>query len=67
MTWIPRRFLLSGAGKVSGDGDFVFYGNLKHASGGVEHLGDNLTGEGEADDEQMKIDLERGACVGGKD
>ena len=50
-------FLLSGAGKVSGDGDFVFYGNLKHASGGVEHLGDNLTGEGEGDDEQMKIDL----------
>jgi len=29
-------FLLSGAGKVSGDGDFVFYGNLKHASGSVE-------------------------------
>ena len=50
-------FLLDGGGKVSSDADFVFYGNLKHASGGVEHLGDNLTGEGEGDDEQMKIDL----------
>ena len=50
-------FLLSGAGKVSGDGDFVFYGNLKHASGSVEHMGDNLTGEGEGDDEQIKVDL----------
>ena len=35
----------------------MFYGNLKHSSGGVEHLGDNLTGEGEGDDEQIKIDL----------
>ena len=50
-------FLLSGAGKVSGDGDFVFYGNLKHASGSVEHMGDNLTGEGEGDDEQIRVDL----------
>ena len=50
-------FLLSGAGKVSGDADFVFYGNLKHASGSVEHMGDNLTGEGEGDDEQIKVDL----------
>ncbi len=50
-------FLLSGAGKVSGDGDFVFYGNLKHASGSVEHMGDNLTGEGEGDDEQILVDL----------
>ena len=50
-------FLLGGSGKVASDGDFVFYGNLKHASGSVEHLGDNLTGEGEGDDEQIKIDL----------
>lgn len=50
-------FLLTGSGKVSSDADFVFYGNLKHASGGVEHLGDNLTGEGEGDDEQIKINL----------
>ena len=35
----------------------VFYGNLKHPSGAVEHLGDNLTGAGDGDDEQIKIDL----------
>ncbi len=50
-------FLLDGTGKVTGDADFVFYGNLKHASGAVEHLGDNLTGEGDGDDEQIKINL----------
>ena len=52
-------FLLKGDGKVNDDGDFVFYGNLKHASGGVEHLGDNLTGAGEGDDEEIKIDLSK--------
>ena len=50
-------FLLSGSGKVSSDADFVFYGNLKHASGGVAHTGDNLTGEGDGDDEVIKVDL----------
>ena len=50
-------FLLKGDGKVNDDSDFVFYGNLKHSSGSVEHLGDNLTGEGEGDDEEIKIDL----------
>ena len=46
-----------GGGKVTSSGDFVFYGNLKHSSGAVEHLGDNLTGEGAGDDEQIRIDL----------
>lgn len=50
-------FLLGGNGKVTSDADFVFYNNLKHASGSVEHLGDNLTGAGEGDDEEIKIDL----------
>lgn len=50
-------FLLNADGKVSSDADFVFYSNLKHSSGSVEHLGDNLTGEGDGDDEQIKIDL----------
>ena len=50
-------FLLTESGKVSGQEDFVFYGNLAHPSGGVTHLGDNLTGAGEGDDEQIKIDL----------
>jgi len=52
-------FLLKGDGKVNDDGDFVFYGNLKHASGSVEHLGDNLTGAGEGDDEEIVIDLSK--------
>ena len=52
-------FLLNASGKVNSDDDFVFYGNLKHVSGSVEHLGDNLTGEGEGDDEEIKIDLSK--------
>ncbi|MBP0965721.1 MAG: TerD family protein [Oscillospiraceae bacterium] len=50
-------FLLGDSGKVNSDADFVFYGNLKHVSGSVEHLGDNLTGAGDGDDEQIKVDL----------
>ena len=50
-------FLLDENGKVNADTDFVFYNNLKHSSGAVEHLVDNLTGEGDGDDEQVKVDL----------
>ncbi len=50
-------FLLGANGKVNSDEDFVFYNNLKHKSGSVEHMGDNLTGEGEGDDEEIKVDL----------
>lgn len=50
-------FLLADTGKVSRSEDFVFFGNLKHPSGCAEHLGDNLTGAGEGDDEQIRIDL----------
>ena len=50
-------FLLGANGKVASDADFVFYGNLKHASGAVEHMGDNLTGAGEGDDEQIQVNL----------
>ncbi|MBQ6114858.1 MAG: TerD family protein, partial [Synergistaceae bacterium] len=52
-------FLLGTNGKVTSDADFVFYGNLKHNSGAVQHMGDNLTGLGEGDDEQVKIDLSK--------
>ena len=52
-------FLLADSGKVTKTEDFVFYGNLKHPSGCAEHMGDNLTGAGEGDDEQMKIDLSK--------
>lgn len=50
-------FLLSDSGKVAGSDDFVFYGNLRHTSGSVQHMGDNTTGAGDGDDEQIKIDL----------
>lgn len=52
-------FLLGANGKVTSDEDFVFYNNLKHKSGSVQHLGDNLTGAGEGDDEQIKISLDK--------
>ena len=52
-------FLLTGTGKVSKSEDFVFYGNLEHTSVSVVHLGDNLTGAGDGDDEQIKIDLSK--------
>ena len=52
-------FLLGESGKVPSDADFVFYGNLKHASGAVEHTGDNLTGAGEGDDEVIRVDLSK--------
>ena len=52
-------FLLSENDKVRQQGDFVFYGNLSHESGAVVHQGDNLTGEGDGDDEQIMIDLSK--------
>ncbi len=50
-------FLLTDSGKVSRQEDFVFYGNLKHPSGAVEHCGDNTTGDGDGDDEVIMINL----------
>ena len=50
-------FLLTDTGKGSKSEDFVFYGNLSHPSGSVMHQGDNLTGVGDGDDEQIKISL----------
>ena len=52
-------FLLGDNGKVPNQDDFIFYGNLKHKSESVEHMGDNLTGEGDGDDEQVKVDLSK--------
>lgn len=52
-------YMLTESGKVSGSEDFIFYGNLSHPSGSVVHQGDNQTGEGEGDDEQIKVDLSR--------
>src|SRR5436305_8345365 len=44
-------------GKILGDQYFVFFNNLKSPDGSVEHTGDNLTGEGEGDDEMIKVNL----------
>ncbi|MFE2426271.1 TerD family protein [Streptomyces sp. NPDC059373] len=43
--------------KVVSDKHFVFFNNLKSPEGSVEHTGDNITGEGEGDDEQVKVSL----------
>ncbi len=37
----------------------MFYGNLEHASGSIKHMGDNLTGAGDGDDEQIEVDLSK--------
>ena len=50
-------FLVTDAGKISRTEDFVFYGNLTHPSGAVQHMGDNRTGAGDGDDEQLLVDL----------
>lgn len=52
-------FLTNSQGKVFEDSDFIFFNNKEHLSGGVTHLGDNLTGEGDGDDEQIKVDLSK--------
>lgn len=44
-------------GKFAGKSDLVYFGNLMHSSASVKHLGDNLTGAGDGDDEQIVIDL----------
>jgi len=50
-------FLLKSDGKVRSLSDFVFYNQLKSSDGSVEHTGDNLTGEGDGDDETIKVNL----------
>ena len=50
-------FMLGANGKCPTEKEFVFYGNLEHTSGAVKHMGDNLTGEGDGDDEQIEVSL----------
>ena len=52
-------FLLKENGKVRDDKDFIFYNHLESADGSVAHTGDNLTGDGEGDDESIKIALDQ--------
>jgi len=49
--------MLDTNGRVLSDSHSVFFNNLKSPEGSVEHMGDNLTGGGEGDDEQIKINL----------
>jgi len=51
--------LMCSGGRVLGDEWFVFYNQLKSPDGSVEHTGDNLTGEGEGDDESILVDLSK--------
>jgi len=53
-------------GRVLSDGHFVFFNNLKSPEGSVEHMGDNLTGGGEGDDEQIKVNLATVPAEAGK-
>lgn len=52
-------FVLGENKKVLSDSHFIFYNNLKTPDGAVEHTGDNLTGDGDGDDEQIKVDLSK--------
>ena len=52
-------FLLNSSGKVRSDTDFIFYNQPKSPDGSVQHGGDNRSGEGEGDDEQIFIDLDK--------
>lgn len=49
--------LMLRSGKLMGKQDIVYFGNLRHHSGTVTHRGDNLTGDGDGDDEQIVVDL----------
>lgn len=51
--------LLGADGKVRSDADFIFYNQPKDAVGSVVHMGDNLTGEGDGDDEEITVDLSK--------
>ncbi len=50
-------FVLGENKKLVSDSYFIFYNNLESPDGAVKHTGDNLTGDGDGDDEQINIDL----------
>ncbi len=51
--------LMLQGGKLRDKSDIVYFGNLSHKTGTVQHMGDNLTGAGEGDDEQIIVDLSK--------
>ena len=48
---------LNHADKITSDNDLIYFGNLRHSSSAITHMGDNLTGKGEGDDEQIMVNL----------
>ena len=52
-------FMVGANGKCPSEKEFIFYSNLKHPSGAVESMGDNRTGGGDGDDEQIMVDLSK--------
>lgn len=52
-------FIADASGHCPSEQEFIFYGNLEHSSGCVKHMGDNKTGDGEGDDEQIHIELSK--------
>lgn len=52
-------FMLNQNGKLVGNKSVVYFGNLKSSCGGVVHTGDNLTGDGDGDDEQIIVELNK--------
>lgn len=51
--------MLGADGRIPTKNDVVFYNNLRHISGSIMHQGDNLTGDGDGDDEQILVSLDR--------
>lgn len=52
-------FMVTESGRVRADSDFIFYGQLRSSCGSLEHTGDNRTGDGDGDDEALKIKLDQ--------
>ena len=52
-------FMLNATGKCRSDADFIFYNQMNSSCGSISHTGDNRTGEGDGDDEEIKVDLNK--------
>ena len=52
-------FMVGDDGKVLSDASFIFFNNKASTCGSVNHMGDNRTGEGDGDDEQVKVELSK--------
>ncbi|HEU4497623.1 MAG TPA: TerD family protein [Flavobacterium sp.] len=52
-------FIVGPDGKILSDDHFIYYNNVKSPDGAVVHTGDNLTGDGDGDDEKIAVDLSK--------